>query len=184
MSVNTTEAADLFRRKPDRYFFVGRSGEVAYRKIGNGPDVLIVNGWHNHITSVRAVVDQLQLDRIAVVGHDSGGLIARHALAGDARLRALWLIDSEQTSGPSWRFRTFLAGRHLPGYGAGLGWVAGRRRLRRSRFILGGAFQNSSLLDGEFDEFFLQPLSRPPDHHPDLYVKAVESWPGPVSPSS
>ncbi len=206
MSITATEAADLFRREPDRYITVpGGRGEVAYRTVGTGPDVLFVHGWpvssatfrtllpsltdhvtchlidlpgagssrytadtplsiENHIASVRAVVDELQLDRFAAVGHDSGGLIARHALAGDSRLRALGLIDTEQVSGPSWRFRMFIAGRHLPGYGAGLGWAAGRRRLRRSRFILGGAFQDRSLLDGEFDEFFLQPLSTSSQH--------------------
>ena len=216
LSITTTQAADLFRREPDRYLSVGGGGEVAYRKIGSGPDVLFVHGWpvssatfrtllpyladhvtchlidlpgagssrytsdtplsiENHIASVRAVVDQLQLDRIAVIGHDSGGLIARHALAGDVRLRALGLIDTEQTSGPSWRFRTFLAGRHLPGYGAGLGWIVGHRRLRRSGLILGGAFRDPSLLDGEFDEFFLQPLHRSPEHR-SATVKLLRSF--------
>ena len=33
-----------------------------------------------HITSVRRVVDLLGLDDVAVVGHDSGGMIARHAV--------------------------------------------------------------------------------------------------------
>lgn len=204
MNITATEAADLFRREPDRYIDTG-AGEVAYRTVGIGPDVLFVHGWPvsgatfrtllpyltehvtchlidlpgagssrfhhatplsiaNHIRSVRAVVDHLQLDRVAVVGHDSGGLIARHALAGDPRLRALGLIDTEQPSGPSWRFRAFLAGRHLPGYGTGLGWIAGRRRLRRSPLLLGGAFTNRDLLDGEFDEFFLEPLRRSPEH--------------------
>ena len=41
---------------------------------------------------------------------------------------------------------------------AGLGWVAGRPLLRRNGFVLGDAFANSSLLDGQFDEFFLTPL--------------------------
>ena len=35
-----------------------------------------------HIHSVRRVVDLLELDEVAAVGHDSGGLIARHALVG------------------------------------------------------------------------------------------------------
>lgn len=204
MTITPTEAADLFRRDPDRFISTG-SGEVAYRTIGSGPDVLFVHGWPvssatfrtllpylvdhvtchlvdlpgaggsrfshdtplsiaNHISSVRAVVDHLQLERVAVVGHDSGGLIARHALAGDPRLCALGLIDTEQPTGSSWRFRAFLAGRHLPGYGAGLGWLAGRRRLRRLRLALGGAFTNRDLLDGEFDEFFLEPLRSSPEH--------------------
>ncbi|MGH3581690.1 MAG: alpha/beta fold hydrolase, partial [Mycobacterium sp.] len=110
-----------------------------------------------HIQSVRRVVDRLGLNRVAVVGHDSGGMIARHAFAGDARLRAMGLINTEQSGHISWRFRSFLAIRKLPGIGAALGWVVGRPRLRRSRLVLGDAFADSSLLDREFDEFFLRP---------------------------
>ena len=73
-----------------------------------------------HIASVRRVVDLLGLDDVAVVGHDSGGLIARHALAGDPRLRAMGLINTEQPR-VSMRFKQFLAARHLPGFGAALG---------------------------------------------------------------
>src|SRR5262245_55378893 len=197
-TMTATQASDLFRRAPDRWLDVGE-GEVAYWRVGRGPDVLFVHGWpvsgatfrtllphlvdhvtchvldlpgagssrftsdttltvDQHIQTVRRVVDLLSLDQFAVVAHDSGGLIARHALAGDPRLRALALIDTEQSRGLSWRFKLFLAGRHLPGFGAGLGWVAGRRLLRRNGFVLGDAFADSSLLDGEFDEFFLQPL--------------------------
>lgn len=115
-----------------------------------------------HIESVRRVLDLLELDEVAVVGHDSGGMIARHAVAGDPRLRAVGLINTEQTHGLSWRFKAFLGARGLPGFGAGLGWVAGRRRLRRNPFVLGDAFADRSLLDGEFDEFFLKPLHEIP----------------------
>ncbi|MBX3283774.1 MAG: alpha/beta hydrolase [Actinobacteria bacterium] len=115
-----------------------------------------------HIATVRRVVDQLELDEVAVVGHDSGGLIARHALAGDPRLRAMGLIDTEQPQGLSFRFKLFLAGRHLPGFGAALGWSVGRPRVRRNALVLGGAFVDDSLLDGEFDEFFLRPLHEDP----------------------
>jgi haloalkane dehalogenase len=110
-----------------------------------------------HITSVRRVVDQLSLDEVAVVGHDSGGMIARHALAGDPRVRAMGLLNTEQPRGLSWRFRSFLAIRHLPGIGSTLGWLAGRPRLRRQKLVLGDAFADRSQLDGEFDEFFLAP---------------------------
>ncbi|MEL7157376.1 MAG: alpha/beta fold hydrolase, partial [Actinomycetota bacterium] len=110
-----------------------------------------------HIKTVVAVVDELGLDRVAVVGHDSGGMIARHAMVDDVRLRALGLINTEPPN-PSWRFTTFARLGRLPGLGAGLGWVAGRPWLRRRRFVLGDAFADRTLLDGEFDEFFLQPL--------------------------
>ena len=110
-----------------------------------------------HIQSVRRVVDLLELDEVAVVGHDSGGLIARHAMVGDPRLSAMGLINTEQ-SVPGWRFRSFIAARRLPGLSAGLGWVAGSPRIRRNHFVFGGAFADRSLLDGEFDEFFFAPL--------------------------
>jgi pimeloyl-ACP methyl ester carboxylesterase len=117
-----------------------------------------------HIESVRTVVDHLGLDAVAVVGHDSGGMIARHAMAGDGRLRAMGLIDTEQSRGTGWRFNSFLAIRRMPGLAAGLGWVAGARRVRRNGFVLGDAFVDRSLLDGEFDEFFLKPLHEQRDH--------------------
>lgn len=110
-----------------------------------------------HIESVRRTVDLLELERVAVVGHDSGGLIARHAMVGDARLFAMGLINTEPAD-PSWRFRSFLAARHLPGLGAGLGWVAGHPRIRRSKAVFGDAFVDRSLLDGDFAEFFFDPL--------------------------
>ena len=114
-----------------------------------------------HIITVQRVVDQLGLDEVAVVGHDSGGMIARHAMAGDPRLRAMGLINTEPAQ-PSWRFKSFIAARRLPGLGAGLGWVAGAPRIRRTRLVFGDAFVDRSLLEGEFDEFFFQPLHEIP----------------------
>jgi len=119
--------------------------------------------FERQLDAVRLVVDALALDDVAVVGHDSGGLIVRHALAGDPRVRALGLIDTEQPHGLSRRFALFVGARHVPGFGAGLGWAVGRRRLRRHPLVLGGAFADPSLLDGEFDEFFLRPLHERPD---------------------
>ena len=215
MSLSAAEASDLFRRPPDRFLDVG-SGEVAYRTVGSGPDVLFVHGWPvssatfrcllphladqvtchlidlpgagssryttetpltiaNHVHSVRRSIDLLGLDRVAVVGHDSGGMIARHAVAGDPRLRAMALIDTEQSTGVSWKFKSFLAGRKVPGFGATLGWLAGKPALRRNRLVLGDAFVDRSLLDGEFDEFFLQPLSRDAEHR-DATMSLLKSF--------
>ena len=112
-----------------------------------------------HITSVRRVVDALELERVAVVGHNSGGIIARHAMAGDDRLAAMGLIDTEQSQGVNWRFKMFLANRNLPGFASALGWLASKPKLRRNGFVLGDAFVDRSLLDGEFEEFFLEPLA-------------------------
>ncbi len=214
-SISAAKAADLFRREPDRFLDVG-AGQVAYRAVGSGPDVLFVHGWpvsgatfrtllpyladhvtchvidlpgagssrftadtpltiDNHIHSVRRVLDLLDLTDVAVVGHNSGGMIARHAVAGDARLRALGLIDTEQSTGLSWKFKSFIAGRRVPGYGTALGWLAGRPRLRRYRLVLGDAFADPSLLDGEFDEFFLRLLHRSRPHR-DAAIQLLRSF--------
>ncbi|MDH4074405.1 MAG: alpha/beta hydrolase [Acidimicrobiia bacterium] len=198
-ALSRADAVNLFRQAPDRFLDVGAAGELAYRRVGTGPDVLFVHGWpvsgatfrgllpfladqvtchvidlpgagasrfspgaplsiDGHIAAVRTVVDLLGLNQVAAVGHDSGGLIARHALAGDPRLRAMGLIDTEQPQGLNWRFKAFLAARHLPAFGAGFAWALGRRTLRRNDLVLGGAFADKSLLDGEFDELFLAPL--------------------------
>lgn len=122
----------------------------------------------NHVASVRRSVELLELDSVAVVGHDSGGLIARHAMAGDERLRAMGLINTEPSGGVGLRFKSFIAGRKLPGFGAGLGWLAGKPKLRRNKFVLGDAFADRSHLDGEFAEFFLQPL------HEDKRYRAAQ----------
>ena len=128
-----------------------------------------------HVTAVRRVVDRLGLDDVAIVGHDSGGMIARHAMAGDERVRAMGLVDTEPASGTGWRFRSFIAARRLPGFGAGLGWLAGKPRLRRNGFVLGDAFHDRAHLDGEFDEFFLRPLATS-RRHLEAGVRILESF--------
>ena len=204
MPLDHLAAADLFRNPPHRFIDVG-GAEVAYRTVGQGPDVLFVHGWpvnsatfrrllpflvdhvtchlidlpgagtsrfdsasdltiDGHIRSVRRVIDELDLSSVALVGHDSGGLIARHAIAGDSRLRSLVLLDTEPSTGVSWKFRTFLFGRHVPGFGNVLGWVAGRPRLRKSGLIFGDAVVDRSHLDGDFEEFFFRPLHESREH--------------------
>lgn len=128
-----------------------------------------------HIQSVRRVLDLVELNDVAVVGHDSGGMIARHAVAGDPRLRAMGLINTEQPHGLSWRFRSFIAVRHVPGVGGAPGWVCGQRRLRRNPLVFGAAFADASLLDGEFDELFLAPLHTMPARR-DAAVRLLRSF--------
>ena len=127
-----------------------------------------------HIETVRRGVDLLELDEVAVVGHDSGGMIARHAMVGDPRLRAMGLINTEPPD-PSWRFKSFIASRYLPGLSAGLGWVAGKPRIVRSKAVFGDAFADRSLLGGEFTEFFLTPLHESKLHR-DAAVKLLRSF--------
>ncbi len=116
-----------------------------------------------HAAAVRTVMDELELDDVAVVGHDSGGMFARFALAGDERVRAWGLVDTEQPPKPHWRFAAFLKIKYVPKFESVLAWAVNQQRLRRNEFVLGSCFQDSSLLDGEFEEFFLRPLAQ--DQH-------------------
>ena len=46
MTFSAHDAADLFRQPPARFLDMGPGcGEVAYRTVGTGPDVLFVHGW-------------------------------------------------------------------------------------------------------------------------------------------
>ncbi len=118
---------------------------------------------HQHIQSIRIVIDALKLEDFAVVGHDSGGLMARHAVAGDARLRSMGLVNTEQPQGLGARFRQFLAMGRLPGFEHMLAWAGMRRGLRRNKFLLGDCFCDPSLLGGTFEEFVLAPLKNDPE---------------------
>lgn len=214
-TLTPTAASDLFRTEPSRFLDVG-AGEVAYRTVGTGPDVLFVPGWpvsgatyrqllphlaehvtchlidfpgtgssrftantpmslDQHVVTLQRVIDQLGFDDVAVVGQDSGGMIARHAMAGDRRVRSMGLINTEQPVGISMRFKMFLAGRRVPGFGKILGWAAGQPRVRRNKFVFGDAFADRTNIDGEFDEFFLQPLHTSPAHI-DASVRLLRSF--------
>lgn len=117
----------------------------------------------DHAEAVRRVLDALSLVDVAVVGHDSGGLIARHALAGDRRVRGWGLVDTEQPQGASWRFSSFLSLRLVPRFEEILAAVLTRPALRRRRLVLGDCFTDRSLLDGDFADFFLTPLKDDPE---------------------
>ena len=116
-----------------------------------------------HAEALRRTADELGLTHFGVVGQDSGGLIARLAFAGDERVHGWGLIDTEQPPKPSWRFRSFVHLRSVPGFEKILRLVVTQRQIRRNPFVLGDVFQDKNRLDGEFDEFFLRPLRDDPE---------------------
>jgi pimeloyl-ACP methyl ester carboxylesterase len=68
------------------------------------------------------------------------------------------LIDTEQPQGLTRLFKQFLLAAKLPYFEHILAWALMHRRLRKSRFVLGGCFADLALLDGEFQELFLEPI--------------------------
>lgn len=116
----------------------------------------------DHAAALRATVEQLGLATFAVVGHNSGGLIARLAFAGDARVRGWGLINTEQPK-PSWRFSSFIQTARLPRFEQLFARLVNTPRLSRNKFLLGDCFADRSLTGGEFAEFFLHPLRSDPE---------------------
>lgn len=106
-------------------------------------------------------VDAVGLDRFALVGHDSGGAMARVAAAQlGKRVTAMVLTNTEVPG-------------HVPGVVKMLQYAAalplarpifqlllGSRAFLRSAFGFGGAFQDKDLIDGEFRETACAPLAR------------------------
>jgi len=167
------------------------SSKLAYRKTGEGPDIVFIHGWplhretwrdtvsrlpnytchlidlpgtgasitpastdvslSGHIDAMVSAIEQLDLAKVVLVGHDSGGLIARYVTARiPERVSALVVTGSEiPFSWPAAVSRLQLASR-LPG-SAGLTMrLMNSPAIARSKLLFGGAFWNRDLLEGDF----------------------------------
>lgn len=104
-----------------------------------------------HVDAVIQAVDALGLGRFALVGNDSGGMIARFAAEqlGD-RVTALVLTGTEIPGHhPAQIDRLQMAAR-LPGSQAVTKALINNRRAARSNNLLGGCFWNRDLIEGDF----------------------------------
>ncbi len=120
-----------------------------------GPDAPY--GLRAHGIAVARAVEALGLDRVAIVGHDSGGAIARYAAQqlGD-RVWALALSGTEIPGQTPLLLRLFVTASLLPVWL----WraVLSLRWLRRSRVMLGAVFADTRHVDGDFARLQLEPL--------------------------
>ncbi|WP_394826032.1 alpha/beta fold hydrolase [Pendulispora albinea] len=109
--------------------------------------------------AVRAVVDALGLERFAYVSHDSGGVAARLAAAGDPRVTGLVLGNTEIPGHRSWLVEAYAMSANLPGAAAVFQALLGARLFRRSALGFGGCFTDARRsLEGEFTELFIAPM--------------------------
>lgn len=114
-------------------------------------------GMASHAQTVRDAVATLGLSRYALVAHDSGGGIARYvAQAEGDRVTSLVLAGTEIPKHHSTLLKLFVALRGLPTSA----WraVMSVGFLRRSRLMLGSAFENPAHGEGEFHELMIAPL--------------------------
>jgi pimeloyl-ACP methyl ester carboxylesterase len=112
---------------------------------------------------VARFVDALGLERVAIVGHDSGGALARVAAAelGD-RVALLALIDTEVPDHVPGLIRVYAQLLRLPGAAGLLGMLTRMRWFRRSALGFGRCFRDLAHLDGEFHQACVEPLMANP----------------------
>ena len=117
-------------------------------------------------THARAILDliaELRLDRVAFVGHDSGGAIARLA-AAELGERCTHLVLGN-TEIPAYRppmLSLIVRLAKLPGTRRLLPAIMRSRRLRRSVLGFKGCFDDLSVIEGEFKELFVDPILADP----------------------
>ena len=113
-----------------------------------------------HAEVVRGAASALGLDRYGLVAHDSGGFVARHVAANDARVGALVLGNTEIPGLRAWQMYVYLATARLPLGGRLLAGLLSSRVARRSALAFGTCFADLDYLDGEFHDLFVEPLIR------------------------
>ena len=112
-----------------------------------------------HAAAVRELVDELGLARVAFVGHDSGGAIARLAAAElGSRCTALVLGNTEIPGYHPPLLGLIVRLARLPGGGRVLPLILRSPWLRRSRLGFGGCFDDLTKIDGEFSRLFVDPI--------------------------
>jgi pimeloyl-ACP methyl ester carboxylesterase len=106
--------------------------------------------------TVRRAVDALGLGSYALLGHDSGGSIARLVAADDDRVRGLVVADSELPGHRSFALRALMLLSRVEPAGRALFAALRSRAVRRALF--GACFDDPAWVEGEFTDLFLRPL--------------------------
>jgi pimeloyl-ACP methyl ester carboxylesterase len=110
---------------------------------------------------LQGLLSALGVGSYALIGNDTGGWIARElALIDPTRVSRLVLTNTEiPHHRPPW-IPTYQAMAQLPGFGAVMRPLLASRAFRRSPLAFGGCFDDLTLLDGEFQQRYVEPLLR------------------------
>lgn len=112
-----------------------------------------------HVESVVKVLDGLGLSKVAIVGHDSGGMIGRYVAEKRPEVvQALSLCGTEIPGHHPFVVAVLSAAGRLPGAKAMFRFTMGNKLLARGPLALGGAFSDTSLVNGEFRTALLDPI--------------------------
>jgi pimeloyl-ACP methyl ester carboxylesterase len=126
---------------------------------------------------LQAFVDHLQLERLALIGHDSGGGIAR-LLAAElgARVSCLLLQNTELPGHTPPMVRALKAASATKLLATTLSRLLKHRGYRRSALGFGGCFGDLDLIEGEFYEACLRPLTHAIAGHISMLAHLDLDW--------
>ena len=106
-------------------------------------------------------IRSLDLGEYVLMGHDSGGALARRVAADDANVRGLVLMDTEIPNHRSPLLVALLAMCRMPFATQVFPWALQRRAFRRSIFGFGSCFTDPAHVDSDFAEHFVVPMRDP-----------------------
>ncbi len=111
--------------------------------------------------TLKRLADRLGFERYAVIAQDTGGTFARYlALEDPARVEKLILLNTEMPHHrPPW-IPTYQFLMRVPGTLPAFGLLLKSRAYLRSPMGFGGCFADTSLIDGDFREEFVEGLRR------------------------
>jgi pimeloyl-ACP methyl ester carboxylesterase len=121
-------------------------------------------------TMIREFLDALHIDRVDLVGNDSGGGIAQiFAALYPQRVRSLTLTDCDaHDNWPPEPFKPFLAMAAAGGLGGTLDAMLSDKSVYRSPQALGPAYEHPERLTDDSIEAYLRPLVRTEQRTRDL----------------
>lgn len=122
------------------------------------------NGAPTLRSSVPALAEALRatgLRSYVLMGHDSGGALARRLAADNPKARGLVLVDTEIPRHHSPLLLGLIAACNLPLATVLFPRALQRRAFRRSIFGFGSSFTDPRHVDGDFADLFLTPLADP-----------------------
>jgi pimeloyl-ACP methyl ester carboxylesterase len=120
-------------------------------------------GLAENSAALRRGIDHIGLERYAFVAHDSGACIARLVAAGDSRVRALVIGNTEIPGHHPGLLVAMVLLSRVPGGGHLLTRSMRFSAIRRSVFGFGSCFRDPAFVDGDFRELFVEPLLAPSD---------------------
>lgn len=143
--------------------------------------------WSPHITEtihgytdlMRSFVDQLQLENLAIIGHDSGGGVARLLAAQLGSRVTSVILQNTEVPGHVPAFVRMLSLAAKSGAAGGvLGRLVKYRQFRRSALGFGNCFGNRDYIEGEFYEACVKPLETELSGHTAALAHIDLAWTG------